>query len=71
VPCFAFGVQRDHTEWCASCFNVEKSIEITPSGVLSVLLMKSNEITPSGVLALLMVGSPERSHRVVCYLFRR
>jgi hypothetical protein len=59
-------VQRDHAEWCASCFHVGKSREITPSGVLAVLLMKSNEITPSGVLAVFMLGSPERSHRVVC-----
>ncbi len=82
MPCFAVGVWRDHTEWCASCFHGGKSREITPSGVLSVLLMKSNEITLSGVLAVLlmksnvitpsgelavfMLGGPERSHRVEC-----
>jgi hypothetical protein len=34
--------------------------------VPSVLLLESGEITPSGVLAVLMLGSPERSHRVAC-----
>jgi hypothetical protein len=53
--CFVDEVQRDHTDWCGSCFHGGKS----------------REITLSGVLAVFMVGSPERSYLVVCYLFRR
>ncbi len=48
ASCFAVGVWRDHTnlKWCASCCNGGES----------------REITPSGVLAVVMLGCPVRSH---------
>jgi hypothetical protein len=74
--CFAVGVWRDHTEWCASCFNVGKSREITPSGVLAVLMAESPEIVVLAVSLmesneisqchLFCCWSLERSHQVVC-----